>query len=200
MKVLHKTLLLSLAVATASPAFAYEAGDVIVRAGVVSVMPDTSTDAGTAGLDVEDNTQLGLTIDYLLTPHVGVELLGATPFEHDITAGGTTIGSVSHLPPTVTVQYFPLDSASSVQPYVGAGLNYTKFWGEDNNLGVVLDVSDSVGLALEAGVDIKVADNIVVNASIWKIDINTDVSINGTKIGELEIDPLAAMIAVGYKF
>lgn len=200
MKVLHKTLLLSLAVAAASPAFAYEAGDVIVRAGVVSVMPDTSTDAGTAGLDVEDNTQLGLTIDYLLTPHVGVELLGATPFEHDITAGGTTIGSVSHLPPTVTVQYFPLDSASSVQPYVGAGLNYTKFWGEDNNLGVVLDVSDSVGLALEAGVDIKVADNIVVNASIWKIDINTDVSINGTKIGELEIDPLAAMIAVGYKF
>lgn len=200
MKVLHKTLLLSLAVAAASPAFAYDAGDVIVRAGVVSVMPDVSTDAGTAGLDVEDDTQLGLTIDYMVTPNVGVELLGATPFKHDITAGGATVGSVSHLPPTVTVQYFPMGAGSDIQPYVGAGLNYTKFWGEENNLGVVLDVTDSVGLALEAGVDFKVADNIVVNASLWKIDINTDVSVNGTKAGELEIDPLVAMLAVGYKF
>lgn len=200
MKVLHKSLLLSLAVAAASPAFAYEAGDVIVRAGVVSVMPDVSNNTTLAALDVDDNTQLGLTINYMLTPNIGVELLGATPFEHDLTLNGATIGSVSHLPPTVTVQYFPMAAGSAVQPYVGAGVNYTKFWGEDNNLGVVLDVKDSVGLALEAGVDFKVADNIVVNAAVWKVDINTDVSVNGAKVGELEIDPLVAMVAIGYKF
>lgn len=200
MKFLHKSLLLSLAVAAASPAFAYEAGDVIVRAGVVSVMPDVSNNTTLAALDVDDNTQLGLTINYMLTPNIGVELLGATPFEHDLTLNGATIGSVSHLPPTVTVQYFPMAAGSAVQPYVGAGVNYTKLWGEDNNLGVVLDVKDSVGLALEAGVDFKVADNIVVNAAVWKVDINTDVSVNGAKVGELEIDPLVAMVAIGYKF
>ena len=169
MKALHKTLLLSLAVAAASPAFAYEAGDVIVRAGVVSVMPDVTNNTGLAGLDVEADTQLGPTIDYMLTPNVGVELLGATPFKHDLTLNGATIGSVSHLPPTVTVQYFPKAASSAVQPYVGAGVNYSKLWGDDNNLCVMLDVKDSVGLALEAGVDLKVADNIVVNAAIWKM-------------------------------
>lgn len=200
MKVLHKTLLLSLAVAAASPALAYEAGDVIVRAGVIQVTPETTNNTLLPGLDVDDDTQLGLTVNYMLTPHVGVELLGATPFEHDITLGGVAIGSTSHLPPTVNLQYFPMDPASAVQPYVGAGVNYTHFWGEENNLGLVVGLEDSFGLSVEAGIDVKVADNIVVNASVWKVDINTNVSINGTPVGELEIDPLVAMLAIGYTF
>lgn len=200
MKVLHKTLLLSLAVAAASPALAYQAGDVIVRAGAVMVTPETVNNTLLPGLDVEDNTQLGLTLDYMLTPKVGVELLGATPFKHDLTLSGTTIGSVNHLPPTVTVQYFPLGGDSKLQPYVGAGINYTKFWGEENNLGLVLSVDDSFGPAVEIGLDYQVTDNVVLNAALWKIDINTNVSANGVPLGELEIDPLVAMIAVGYKF
>lgn len=200
MKVLHKTLLLSLAVAAASPAFAYEKGDVIVRAGAVMVTPETTDNTLLATLDAEDNTQLGLTLSYMLSPKVGIQLLGATPFEHDITLSGTTIGSVEHLPPTVTLEYFPLDAGSSVQPYVGAGVNYTKFWGESNNLGLVLSVEDSFGLAVEAGVDVKITDNIVLNAAVWKVDINTNVSINGVPVGELEIDPLVAMLAIGMKF
>lgn len=200
MKVLHKTLLLSLACVAASPALAYEKGDVIVRAGAVMVTPETTNNTVLAALDVEDNTQLGLTLSYMLSPKVGVQLLGATPFEHDITLGGTPIGSVEHLPPTVTLQYFLLDAGSSVQPYVGAGVNYTKFWGESNNIGVVLSVEDSFGLAVEAGVDIKLTDSIVLNAAVWKVDINTNVSLNGAPQGELEIDPLVAMIAIGMKF
>lgn len=200
MKVLHKTLLLSLAVAAASPALAYEAGDVIVRAGAVMVQPETTNNTMLPGLDVDENTQLGLTLTYMLSPKVGVELLGATPFEHDITLSGTTIGSTKHLPPTVNLLFFPLDAGSAVQPYVGAGVNYTHFWGEENNLGLVIGLEDSFGLSVEAGVDVKVADNLVVNASVWKVDINTNVSVNGIQAGELEIDPLVAMVSVGYKF
>ena len=197
MKALHKTLLLSLAVAASAPAFAYDAGDIMLRVGVAQVSPDVTTDAVLAGVDVESNTQLGLTATYMVTPKFGVELLGATPFKHDITAGGVTIGSTKHLPPTVTAQFYPLDNPT-VQPYVGAGLNYTHFWGED--LGGA-GLTDSVGLALEAGVDIKVADNVYVNAAVWKIDINTDLETPaGVKVGEVQIDPLAAMIAVGFKF
>lgn len=197
MKVLHKTLLLSLAVAAASPAFAYEAGDIMLRVGAAQVSPDVSTDAALAGVDVDSDTQLGLTATYMVSPKFGVQLLGATPFEHDITANGTKIGSTKHLPPTVTAQFYPLDNAT-VQPYVGAGINYTKFWGED--LGGA-GLTDSVGLALEAGVDIKVSDTVYVNAAVWKIDINTDLETSaGVKVGEVEIDPLAVMVAVGFKF
>lgn len=197
MKVLHKTLLLSLACAAASPALAYEAGDIMLRVGVAQVTPDVSTDAALAGVDVDSDIQLGLTATYMVTPKFGVELLGATPFKHDITAGGATIGSTKQLPPTVTAQFYPLDNAT-VQPYVGAGINYTHFWGED--LGGA-GLTDSVGLAVEAGVDIKVANNLYLNAAVWKIDINTDLETSaGAKVGEVQIDPLAAMIAIGYKF
>lgn len=197
MKALQKTLLIAMAAAVSAPALAYEAGDIMLRVGVAQVSPDVSTDAALAGVDVDSDTQLGLTATYMVTPKFGVQLLGATPFEHDITANGAKIGSTKHLPPTVTAQFYPLDSAT-VQPYVGAGINYTKFWGED--LGGA-GLTDSVGLALEAGVDIKISDTVYVNAAVWKIDINTDLeTANGVKIGEVEIDPLAVMVAVGFKF
>lgn len=200
MKVLHKSLLLSLAVAAASPAFAYDKGDLMVRVGAAMVQPDVSTDAGLTPLqlDVDDNTQLGLTATYMLSPKFGVQLLAATPFKHDITSAGAKVGETKHLPPTVTAQFYPLDHAT-VQPYIGAGLNYTFFFEDDTILGDT-KLTDSVGLALEAGVDIKVSENVYVNAAVWKIDINTDIEVNGAKAGEVELDPLAAMIAVGFKF
>lgn len=206
MQLKTKALLLSLACAATAPAFAYDAGNVIVRAGVAHAMPDVSTDAALTGLDVEDNTQLGLTATYMVTPKFGVELLAATPFEHDITANGTTIGTTKHLPPTVSAQFYPLDNPT-LQPYVGAGLNYTMFFSEElNATGKAatgandVSLSNSVGLALEIGIDVKVSEQLVVNAALWKVDMNTDVSLDGTKAGELEIDPLVAMIGIGYKF
>jgi outer membrane protein len=200
MKALQKTLLIAMAAAASAPALAYEQGDVLVRVGAAMVSPDVSTDAGLAPLqlDVDDNTQLGLTATYMLSPKLGVELLAATPFKHDITAGGAKVGQTKHLPPTVSAQFYPL-SSPTVQPYVGVGLNYTFFFEDDTVLGDT-ELTDSFGLALEAGVDIKVSDKVFVNASVWKIDLNTDVKVNGVKAGEVELDPFAAMIAVGFKF
>jgi outer membrane protein len=62
----------------------------------------------------------------MLSEDWGVGVLAATPFKHDITVGGKTIGSTKHLPPTVTAPYhFSLGDA--VHPYVGLGVNYTIF-------------------------------------------------------------------------
>ncbi|MEH6617405.1 MAG: OmpW family outer membrane protein, partial [Porticoccus sp.] len=114
--VLAGSLLLSAASVTA-----YEAGDFIVRAGAANVDPNDDSDAlelnGTAlagtEAEVDDDTQLGLTFTYMLTNHIGVGLLAATPFEHDLKAdmgGGVKhdAGSAKQLPPTVTIQYFPM--------------------------------------------------------------------------------------------
>lgn len=185
--------------AFASPAVAYEKNDVIVRAGVAVVTPDVSTEAGLAGLDVDSDTQLGLTGTWMLHPHLGVELLASTPFKHDISLNGSKIGSTHQLPPTLSLQWYPL-SSPTVQPYVGVGINHTIFFDIDNSLSVNLELSDSTGLALEAGVDVKIGERLYVNAAVWKIDINTDVSINGAGQGGLEIDPFAAMLGLGYRF
>jgi len=200
MRIKSAALMVSVLAAVAGQSMAYEAGDIVLRAGVANVNPDVSDKVagGALQLDVDDNTQLGLTGTYFLSSRVGIQLLAATPFKHDITAGGAELGSTRQLPPTVTLQWYP-NVGGTIHPYVGAGLNYTLFF-EDDIPGADLELKDSVGLALEAGVDIDLGSNLVLNAAVWKIDINTDVRVNGTNLGELELDPLAVMVGVGYRF
>lgn len=180
---------------------AHEAGDVVVRAGIVNVTPDTN-DSNVAGgalnLDVDSNAQIGLTATYFVTPTIGVQLLAATPFKHDIQAGTAEIGSTRHLPPTVTVQWYPKVS-DKIHPYVGAGVNHTFFFEDDTSAGE-LNLSSSTSWAVEAGMDIDLTNKLVLNLAVWKIDINTDVTLGGAPAGELELDPLAGMVAIGYKF
>ena len=205
----------------AGSALAYEAGDIILRAGVASVQPDESSSAlkldgvalaGTSA-GVDNNEQLGLTGTYMLTSNMGIGLLAATPFEHDITANGLGVdaGSAKHLPPTLTLQYFPMDSASDFQPYVGIGINYTAFFDEevDSELeGVLgsgdLELDDSIGLALEAGVDYAFDEHWVLNAAVWYIDIETSADFkfdSGSRVkADVDIDPWVYMVGLGYKF
>lgn len=200
-----------LALVLCAPSLAYEAGDVIVRGGVANVaanaVDQTSISATYhANLSVTNNSQIGLTVAYMITPTVGVELLGATPFVHDIRLGGTTLGQTKELPPTLTLQWYPKLSAVA-QPYVGVGVNYTRFFdtthdGLDAALGknTGIDLSASTGAALEAGVDIPLSSQLMVNLSVWKIAINTDVSVGGTNVGTLKLNPIATLVSLGYRF
>ena len=211
----------SLACAMGS-AMAYEAGDIIIRAGIASVQPDESSSAlklnGTAlggtSAGVDSDEQLGLTGTYMLTSNLGVGLLAVTPFHNDITANGLGIdaGDTKVLPPTLTLQYFPMDSASDFQPYVGIGVNYTAFFDEqvDSELETALssrgdlELDDSIGLALEAGFDYAIDEHWILNAAVWYIDIETSADFkfdNGTRVkADVDIDPWVYMLGVGYKF
>ncbi|KZX78147.1 hypothetical protein A3715_00305 [Oleiphilus sp. HI0009] len=60
---------------------------------------------------------------------LAIEVLGVTPFEHDISlAINADIASTKRLSPTVTLNYHLIDSGSKFQPYVGMSLNYTAFF------------------------------------------------------------------------
>ena len=71
-----------------------------------------------------------------------------------------------------------------------------------------LDLDDSVGVAMELGMDYMLNDNFGLNAAIWWADINTDATISaysgGTKVAEVttevEIDPMVYMVGFTYKF
>ncbi|WP_067215015.1 OmpW family outer membrane protein [Marinomonas gallaica] len=202
MKSVTKFALLSAAIVSAPFAMAHEAGDMFVRGGLINVMPDESS----TGLDlsVGNDLQVGLTATYMYSDNVGIELLAATPFTHDVTlAGAGKIGEVSHLPPSLMAQYYFGNAESTVRPYVGAGLNYTVFFDEETTgaiAGTDLDLDNSFGLALQAGVDYNISKNLFVNASLWYMDISTDVKLDGVKSAELDIDPLGFMASVGYTF
>ena len=204
---------------------AHQKGDFIVRAGLANVSPDASSSAlvldgaeiGSSGADVDDNTQLGLTFTYMLSDNWAVDVLASTPFQHDISAdtgalglGEIDAGETKHLPPTVSLLYFPADASKKFQPYVGVGLNYTIFFEEDVDSeleGVLgpgsLELDDSFGVAVQAGFDYKISDQLFVNAGVFWIDIDTDAEFefaNNVIEADVEIDPLVYMLTVGWKF
>ncbi len=204
---------------------AHEQGSFLVRAGIANVDPDTSSSAlildgtaiGASAADVDDNTQLGLTFAYMLTDHIAVEVLASTPFKHDISAstgvlglGEIDAGETKHLPPTVSLLYYPNDNASRFQPYVGAGLNYTLFFDErvDSELESVLgdgslELDASWGWSAQVGVDYMLNDKAFVNASIWWIDIDTDADFRfpaNRLTADVEIDPLVYQLTLGWRF
>lgn len=201
----------------ATQAQAYEKGDWLVRAGATNVSPDDSSsnvfvggaDLG-VGVSVGSNTQLGLNIAYFVTPNWSVELLAATPFEHDLdlnTVGA--LGSVKHLPPTLSAIYYPMDSASAWQPYVGLGLNYTfffeeEFTGANANAGFSnLDLDASFGVSAQAGFDYQLDDKWHINASVRWMDIDTEATfdLNGSAGRvDVDIDPFVYTLSIGYRF
>ncbi len=196
-KIVVACLVAMIGVVAAPQAFARNAGDVVLRVG--AAMVDPAGDGALDGaLDVDSNTQLGIDATYMLNDTLGVGVLGATPFKHDITVAGEKVGSTRHLPPTITLQYHPqLDS--QFQPYVGAGVNYTQFYNETSTLGA-LELDKSVGLALEAGVDYAIAKNVGLSAAVWKADIDTDATLDGKPLDTVAIDPWVYMLGAYYEF
>ena len=213
-------------------AHAHEAGDILVRAGAITVNP--KADSGTVKVDqgplaganlggkatMSSDTQLGLNFAYMLTNHVGIELLAATPFEHDVKLKNTDLGpangklgTLKHLPPTLSVVYYPLDSKSVFQPYVGAGINYT--WIYDEHVGSRASeagfdnfrAKNSWGLAWQVGADYMLTDKLMVNAQVRYIDINTTAYVDNVAVGSgtrakvnVDVDPMVYMVGLGYKF
>lgn len=212
---MNKTLcgIAVLAVLASGNALAHKEGDFIVRGGLAAVVPNDSSDdilGSSDELEVKSDTQLGLTLGYMITDNISFEVLAATPFSHDIKTdlGGLgTIADTKHLPPTFMLQYYFGQAESKLRPYVGAGINYTFFFDEDFNSksGLSdLDLDDSWGLAANAGVDYMLNDDWFVNASVWYIDIETEAkykdSLGNKYKTDVDIDPWVFMIGGGYKF
>lgn len=196
-----KTLLVTSALALMSgPALAQSQGDWTLGIGVGYVDPK-SDNGDLAGLeaDVDSDESLVFTAEYFVRDNLGVELLAALPFEHDIALDGLgDIGSTKHLPPTLSLNYhFPTNSPW--KPYVGAGINYTYFFDEDSDLGD-LELDNSWGYALQAGIDYQFSDTGAVRFNVRYIDIETDAELDGADIGTAEIDPVIFTVAYVYGF
>lgn len=199
-----KTILLStiavIAITATAPAFAQAAGDWTIGIGIANVNPK-SDNGDLAGLstEIDSDTQLSFTAEYFFTPNIGLEILAATPFSHDIDVGnGAVTGETKHLPPTISLNYH-FTQFDGFKPYVGVGLNYTNFFEESSSAGD-LELDDSFGLAVQVGVDIPVWERGAIRLNARYIDIETDVKLNGTKIGTAEIDPVVLGIAYVLSF
>mgnify|MGYP000869515177 FL=1 len=186
---------------------AYEAGNWLFRIGAYGVFPESDNMTNVLGtgatLDADNGYTLGFNFTYMVTPNIGIELLAALPFKHDITLSGAgTVAETDQLPPTLTVQYHFMPE-NTIRPYVGLGLNYTTFFNTDTKgalAGANLELDDSWGVAGQLGVDIDVAPNWFVNADLRYIGISTDATLNGVGIGTVDINPWVLGLTVGTRF
>lgn len=185
----------------AAPAVMADAGDILVRLRAVSVNPDVSSTNTVATLNPSLSNEIVPELDftYFFSKNLAAELILGTA-RHELKSNGASLGKISHLPPTLTLQWH-FNPEGQVRPYVGAGLNYTMFYDNDLKLGgSKLDVDNSFGAALQAGVDIGLTKNVFLNLDVKKIWIDTDVKLNGAKVGNLGIDPWVYGVGVGMKF
>jgi len=189
-------LALACALAFAGAAAAQESGTWWLKVGghVVDPKSDNGTVAGGAlDVTVGDSLRPTVMVEYFVAPNLGVELLAAWPFRHDVEVNGIEAASVDHLPPTLSLQYH-FNAEGAVSPFVGAGVNYTLFFSEDPTgpiAGTDLELDASFGLAAHAGIDFRLSERLALGVDVRWIDLDSDVSVDGDEIGTVEIDPLA---------
>ncbi|GKS87401.1 outer membrane beta-barrel protein [Acidovorax sp. SUPP1855] len=197
-----KKNLLALAVLcalTSGAAFAQTAeGPWLVRARAVN-LDSSNKDSTGLGLSINDKTLPEVDISYFFNRNIAAELVLTVPQKQRLSSSALNaqIGTLKHLPPSLMLQYH-FDTAG-FRPYVGAGVNYTRFSSVRLPAGVSIDKS-SWGGALQVGVDIPLTKNLVLNFDVKKVYIQTDVFAAGAKLGTFKIDPVLAGVGLGWRF
>ena len=208
------TLRLALAVAlglSATPALAQTAGSWTVGVGAHNVEPKSgngtlvATPLGDLTMDVGTNVRPTITAEYFVKDNLGIEVLAALPFQHDIAVTGVgKVGSTKHLPPTVSLQYH--FGQGKVKPFVGLGVNYTRFFStktEGPIAGADLELSDSWGLAGHIGLDVQISEKSAIRIDYRTIDSDTKAKLNGANLGtrnQVNIDPSVYGVAYVFAF
>jgi outer membrane protein len=172
----------------------------LVRVRAVNIDPANKDTIAITDVSVNSKLIPEVDISYFFSPNLAAELILTYPQKHDVssTAHGGKIGTLKHLPPTLSLQYhFP--NSTPFKPYVGAGLNYTNFSSVDLPAGFTIE-RGSFGLALQAGVDYDLGNNMYLNLDIKKVQIRTDLSAGGTKLGTIKVDPTLIGVGIGWRF
>ena len=204
---MKRTLLAVAAVCALSSgaAFAQQAeGPWMVRVRAVN-LDSANKDSTGLGLSINNKWMPELDVSYFFTPNIAAELVLTYPQKHDLRANGLgQIGSLKHLPPTLLAQYH-FTNFGAFKPYVGAGVNFTRFSSVNFDPAVQAALNPSIkknsfGGALQIGFDYALDKNWSLNFDVKKVFIETDVSSAGTKVGTFKVNPVLVGVGLGYRF
>ena len=226
MKVINsvvKVLGVAAALACASTASAQSAGQFTAKIGVNQLTPkvesgDISAPAlpGTKA-DVEKDTQPVLVLAYGLTDNISLETALGTPYKHKIygagaIAGTGQLGTVQALPATLFAQYRFGAPNSLFRPFVGIGATYAYFMKERGSAKMTAIPNPGNGVPTPFSIDNKFTYTAQIGAAVnfnekWFADVTvnkarlrTDVHFSTGQKQHMKLDPVAVILAVGYKF
>ena len=174
-----------------------------VRIRGLYIMPDEKTDGAVNGavngLTVDDAVTPELDLEYFVTKNFSVELDLALS-KHDIMGnnGGTNLGSVWLLPPSLYVKYHPIPDYK-VSPYVGFGMNVVFPFDEKLSADPNFRIHSSVGWAAKVGADVRITDSVYWNIDAMYYDCEPDMYVLGAE-HKLELNPFILGTGIGVRF
>jgi outer membrane protein len=204
-----------IAAALALPCMAAQAQDNTFKVGAIRYTTHSKTNGITGvgvppGADAEtgDATTLLLTYERAFTPNVGVELVIGVPPKITAKATGTAaflgddVLSAKNVAPTLLVNYHFGSPADAWRPYVGAGVNYTKFVSIKSKLAPDVQMGDSIGWAVQAGVDYALDKQWGLFASVAALKVRSKLVATGTTVLTTTIDfrPITYAFGASYRF
>ncbi|HEY4957627.1 MAG TPA: OmpW family outer membrane protein [Caldimonas sp.] len=206
---------LALAAALAFTAVAAEAQENVVKVGITRYDTHSRTDGISgigvpAGADAEvgDATTVIFVYERLFTPNVGLEfVLGVPPRLKAKATGsvaflGDDVLSAKNVAPTLLLNYHFFTPSDALRPYLGAGINYTRFTNVKSSLAPDVKMGSSTGLALQAGLNYAINKDWGLFASIAKINVKSKVVAVGPTVLTTTVDfrPLVYSAGLSYQF
>lgn len=163
-----------------------------------------------AGADIEttDATTAIFVYERLINPNLGVELVLGIPPTIKANAKGSVaflgddVLSAKNVAPTLLVNWHFGQPGDTWRPYVGAGINYTKFANVKSKLADDVEMSDSVGLAVQAGIDYRLSPQWSLFGSVARVDVKSKVVAAGATVLTTKVDfrPVVYSFGVAYSF
>lgn len=182
------------------------AGNMEIRLRGVAVLPSPSANIVVAGSSIGGKTKVSdsaipeVDFTYYFTPNIAVEAIAAVTQHSASNSVAGRVGSVWLLPPTVTAQYH-FDRIGIIQPYVGAGINYTIFYDARSALPNI-SFANNFGWALQGGADLPIGDKgYFLNLDVKKLFLNTTIKAAGGSVhASATLDPWLVGAGVGIRF
>jgi len=158
-----------------------------------------------AGADAEvgDATTLLMTYERMVTPNIGLEFAFGIPPTIKARATGSVaflgddVLSAKNLAPTGFVNWHFFSPGDAFRPYIGAGLNYTRFTSVKSKLASDVKLGDSYGLALQLGANYAINRDWGVFASIARLDVKSKLVATGSTVLTTTIDFRPLVYSVG---
>ena len=124
---------------------------------------------------------------------------------------GQTIAKIRQFAPTVFLNYSFGDSSSALRPFVGVGVNYTKFDKRSStNIGNSLNggptdiqLSDSWGLAAQVGLEYRINDKWSLHGSLATARVKTTLTATtagAARVMDITFHPVVLTMTAGYRF
>ncbi len=211
----HTIRLIALAaVATLTLSDAAQAQDSTLKGGIIFYQTHARTNGITgigippgADATVGNATTVLLTYEYALSPNVGVEFVLGVPPKIKARASGSVafLGEVltaRNVAPTLLFNYHFFAPGSTLRPYLGVGINYTRFTNVKSSYASDAHLSDSTGLAVQAGLDWALTKQWGLFASVAKVDVKSNLTATGAVVLQSTIDfrPITYSAGASFRF